>query len=114
MSVIIIGPPTTSPEAIEGHCPGEEGVWDRLGSNCYLFRPNEILTWEESKQACQKAGGSNNATLVSMESAQESRYIQALIHDRSMLPMHRNYWLGLKRKIFSMYKSNRHFSILFI
>ena len=65
-------------------CPSIE--WIRFDEHCYLFLPDQFLTWTQAHQLCSYKSEDFNANLVSIHSLKENHFVQITLHDRTKLP----------------------------
>lgn len=83
-------PPT--PPNVDGMCPSEE--WVSYGGDCYLFRPDLYVTWDEADQDC-KAFGSSLVTILNKD---DNWFVHHRLLEYSWLPFVRQFWIGLSKQ----------------
>lgn len=83
-------PPT--PSNVDVPCPGAE--WVSYGADCYLFRPDEYVTWDEADQDCRYLGSS----LATIFNQDENWFVHRRLRETSWLPFVRQWWIGLSKQ----------------
>ena len=87
-----------SEESNTTRCP-EKGIWVKWESYCYMFLPDEFLTWSQAISKCKSYDEDNiwmDLTTASIHSLQENIFIKENMFSRTKLPFHRSFWIGLK------------------
>ena len=74
-------------------CPSQK--WSRRGEHCYLFLPDQYLTWRQAGRKC--ASQEVESFLVSMQDSRENNFIQVIMHEKSELSFHRWAWIGYRK-----------------
>ena len=94
-------PSETSSKASEPSvvCPDEK--WTKMGKYCYLFFPDQYISWTQAEQLCNQNHNPNilqhtlkGSHLVSVHSVRENHFLQTMLLERTKLPFHRWAWIG--------------------
>lgn len=76
--------------AVQGQClPG----WTKFEKHCYLFKPNQYLSWAQARLSCNRQGGD----LVSVSNREERDFLIYQLKDFSVTSV----WTGKCDIIFS-------------
>ena len=69
--------------------------WIRRGEHCYLFLPDQYLTWRQAERKC--ASQEVESSLVSVQESRENHFIQVMMYEKSELSFHRWAWIGYRK-----------------
>lgn len=87
-------PPSTPPppEFVNGTCPSNE--WSPYGGDCYLFRPDAYVTWDEADQDCRAFG----SFLVTILNKDENWFVHHRLLETTWFAFVRQWWIGLSKQ----------------
>ena len=86
------GPELVLPPDGPGSCPNDT-EWQAMGSHCYLFQPDEMMSWQDARARCRGYG----ADLVTSEDMMENMYVAEEAFSAQNLPLEKSFWIGLRR-----------------